>query len=214
MGSTTNKEAIERWARYIIPAVFKAEAQLLEEHPEWKDRLRCLANGEEDQHKVSAEYCNTIATVIVTAAGGAVTKMKRMNEQKKGGPVCLPKTSDDESYPYRECLPFLRIYTDSVLHNVSTEDERLSVFLSQNSIHAPHLLSALASRYCPPTGLLHLTLDATKKAQSTGQWALSFPFGKDETATGILPRGVQRTLEFCIANINICVCAIIQTRPV
>jgi hypothetical protein len=64
----TNKEAIERWATYIIPAVFKAEDQLLKEHPKWKDRLRCLANGEEDPYKVSEEYCTAIATIIVTEA--------------------------------------------------------------------------------------------------------------------------------------------------
>ena len=36
----TNKEEIERWAKFIIPAVFKAEDKLTKEHPEWHDRLQ------------------------------------------------------------------------------------------------------------------------------------------------------------------------------
>jgi len=33
----TNKEAIDRWAEQIIPAVFKAEDALQKAVPEWKE---------------------------------------------------------------------------------------------------------------------------------------------------------------------------------
>ena len=63
----TNKEAIGRWAEQIIPAVFKAEDALQKAKPEWKERLRKLGTPEgEDPHKVAAEYCCEIATIIVT----------------------------------------------------------------------------------------------------------------------------------------------------
>lgn len=32
----TNKECVERLAKYIIPAVFRAEDALLKKKPEWK----------------------------------------------------------------------------------------------------------------------------------------------------------------------------------
>ena len=63
----TNKEAIDRWAEYIIPAVFKAEDALKKAKPEWNDRLRKLGTQEgEDPHKVAEEYCRDIARIIVT----------------------------------------------------------------------------------------------------------------------------------------------------
>ena len=64
----TNKEAIDRWAEQIIPAVFKAEDALLKEVPEWKERLAALNAGtsQEDSAKVAKEYCREIATIIVT----------------------------------------------------------------------------------------------------------------------------------------------------
>lgn len=65
-GTMTNKEAIDRWAEYIIPAVFKAEDALKKAKPEWEERLRKLGTPEgEDQHKVAEEYCREIATIIV-----------------------------------------------------------------------------------------------------------------------------------------------------
>ena len=66
----TNKEAIDRWAEQIIPAVFKAEDALQKEKPEWIVRLAALSNGTsaEDPHKVAVEYCREIATIIVTQA--------------------------------------------------------------------------------------------------------------------------------------------------
>ena len=65
----TNKEAIDRWAEQIIPAVFKAEDALTKAKPEWKERLSKLGtDGGEDPTKVAAEYCREIATIIVTQA--------------------------------------------------------------------------------------------------------------------------------------------------
>ena len=63
----TNKEAIDRWAEHIIPAVFKAEDALQKAKPEWKERLKRLGEpGGEDTQKVAEEYCREIATIIVT----------------------------------------------------------------------------------------------------------------------------------------------------
>lgn len=63
----TNKECIDRWAEYIIPAVFKAEDALKKAKPEWMERLRKLGQpGGEDPHKVAEEYCHDIARIIVT----------------------------------------------------------------------------------------------------------------------------------------------------
>ena len=62
----TNKEAIDRGAEQIIPAVFRAEDALQNAKPEWKERLKKLGQpGGEDPHKVSEEYCREIATIIV-----------------------------------------------------------------------------------------------------------------------------------------------------
>lgn len=65
----TEKEAIDRWAEYIIPAVFKAEDALTKAKPEWNERLAKLGEpGGEDPHVVAEEYCREIATIIVTQA--------------------------------------------------------------------------------------------------------------------------------------------------
>jgi hypothetical protein len=62
----TNKECVERWAEFIIPAVFRAEDELLKTHPEWRERL---ANIPEDKVSVVAEeYCTAIAEIIVRAS--------------------------------------------------------------------------------------------------------------------------------------------------
>ena len=66
-GTMTNKESIDRWAEYIIPAVFMAEDALQKAVPEWKERLKRLKEpGGEDPHKMAAEYCHAIAHIIVT----------------------------------------------------------------------------------------------------------------------------------------------------
>ena len=66
MEKISNKEAIERWAKFIVPAVFRAEYALQNAKPEWEERLRKLGTPEgEDPHKVAEEYCYEIATIIV-----------------------------------------------------------------------------------------------------------------------------------------------------
>jgi hypothetical protein len=63
----TNKEAIDRWAEQIIPAVFRAEDALQKAKLEWKERLKHLGEpGGEDPHNVAEEYCHAIARIIVT----------------------------------------------------------------------------------------------------------------------------------------------------
>ena len=63
-GTMTNKEAIDRWAKYNIPAVFKAETQLQREKPDWK---KVLANIPADKGgEIAEQYCREIATIIVT----------------------------------------------------------------------------------------------------------------------------------------------------
>ena len=63
----TNKETIDRWAEYIIPAVLTAEDALKKAKPVWKERLKLLGEpGGEDPNKVAEEYCREIATIIVT----------------------------------------------------------------------------------------------------------------------------------------------------
>lgn len=62
----TNKEAIDRWAEQIIPAVFRAEDALKKAKPEWEERLRKLGEpGGESQETAAQEYCREIATIIV-----------------------------------------------------------------------------------------------------------------------------------------------------
>ena len=63
----TNREAIDRWAEQIIPAVFQAEDALQKAEPDWKERLAKLGQpGGEDPDMVAAEYCRKIARIIVT----------------------------------------------------------------------------------------------------------------------------------------------------
>ena len=59
----TNKEAIDRWAEYIIPAVFKGEDELLKKKPDWK---KILQNIPADRGtEIAKLYCREIATIIV-----------------------------------------------------------------------------------------------------------------------------------------------------
>ena len=62
----TNREAVERWAKYIVPAVFRAEAALLEAKPEWKERLSDIRL--EEGKALAEEYCLEVARVIVRSA--------------------------------------------------------------------------------------------------------------------------------------------------
>lgn len=59
------QETIQRWATYIVPAVFKAEQQLLEEQPQWRDKLKNVENATQ----TAQEYCEAIATIIVENGG-------------------------------------------------------------------------------------------------------------------------------------------------
>ena len=59
----TKTEIIDRWAEYIIPAVFKAESALQNVCPEWHEKLKSVTN--ENVEKVAKEYCTAIATIIV-----------------------------------------------------------------------------------------------------------------------------------------------------
>lgn len=62
----TNKECVDRWAEFIIPAVFKAEDVLQKANPEWKKRLSKLNDTDgEEASKVAREYCTEIALIIV-----------------------------------------------------------------------------------------------------------------------------------------------------
>lgn len=61
-----DNETIDRWAKFIIPAVFKAETQLQREKPEWK---KILANIPADKGcEIADMYCREIATIIVKTA--------------------------------------------------------------------------------------------------------------------------------------------------
>ena len=59
----TNKETVERWAKYIIPAVFRAEDALQKARPEWKERLQNVSD--ENVSQIAEQYCTEIATIIV-----------------------------------------------------------------------------------------------------------------------------------------------------
>ena len=74
MTEEEKKKDIERWAGFIIPAVFKAETKLQKEHPEWKVRLATMTK--ENGCQVAEEYCRAIATEIVTHAVDADGKIE------------------------------------------------------------------------------------------------------------------------------------------
>ena len=62
----TRQEAIDRWAEFIVPGVFRAETELLQTHPEWKMRLEATKDADyETRHKVADEYTRAIAEIIV-----------------------------------------------------------------------------------------------------------------------------------------------------
>lgn len=63
----TRQEAIDRWAKFIVPSVFRAETELLQTHPEWKIRLEETKDADyETVRKVSTDYARAIAEIIVS----------------------------------------------------------------------------------------------------------------------------------------------------
>ena len=63
----TRQEAIDRWAEFIVPSVFRAETELLQAHPEWKIRLEATKDADyETVRKVSTDYARAIAEIIVS----------------------------------------------------------------------------------------------------------------------------------------------------
>ena len=67
MNEEERREAIERWATYIIPAVFRGEDELMKKHPEWKDKLAACSSTHQRQH-VMMKYCKAIAEEIVSVS--------------------------------------------------------------------------------------------------------------------------------------------------
>ncbi|MBQ7179791.1 MAG: hypothetical protein IJR87_00700 [Bacteroidaceae bacterium] len=60
----TKKEAVDRWAEFIIPAVFKAEEAISKE---WDERLHAAPPmTREEQQQFADEYMTAIATEIVS----------------------------------------------------------------------------------------------------------------------------------------------------
>lgn len=57
------KELVERWAKFIIPAVFHAETDLQLLHPEWIEKLKSVTD--DNVQAVAQEYCEAIARLIV-----------------------------------------------------------------------------------------------------------------------------------------------------
>ena len=63
----TRQEAIEHWAKEIIPAVFAADLVFQQKHPEWRLRLESTKVADyETRCKVADEYTRAIAEIIVS----------------------------------------------------------------------------------------------------------------------------------------------------
>lgn len=63
MTEEERQEAIERWAKYIIPAVFRAEDALKVKHPEWIAKLQNVTA--ENMQETAEGYSRAIAEEIV-----------------------------------------------------------------------------------------------------------------------------------------------------
>ena len=63
----TKKEAIDRWAKLIIPAVMMAESKLLEDKPVWREWLSHVTL--ENRSELADMYCREIAEIIVRRSG-------------------------------------------------------------------------------------------------------------------------------------------------
>ena len=57
------KDLVERWAKFIIPAVFHAETDLQLLHPEWIEKLKSVTD--DNVQAVAQEYCEAIAKLII-----------------------------------------------------------------------------------------------------------------------------------------------------
>lgn len=66
MTEQERQETIDRWAKFIIPAVFKAEDEVLKKNPEWRERLKGIID--EDRREVAEAYCQAIAEEIVSCS--------------------------------------------------------------------------------------------------------------------------------------------------
>lgn len=63
MTEQERREAVERWAKYIIPAVFRAEDALKVKHPEWIAKLQNVTA--ENMQEMAEGYCRAVAEEIV-----------------------------------------------------------------------------------------------------------------------------------------------------
>jgi len=63
MTEQERKETIERWAKYIIPVVFRAEDALKVKHPEWIAKLQNVTA--ENMHETAEGYSRAVAEEIV-----------------------------------------------------------------------------------------------------------------------------------------------------
>jgi hypothetical protein len=63
MTEEERQETIERWAEYIIPAVFRAEDALKVKRPEWIAKLQNVTA--ENMKETAESYCRAVAEEIV-----------------------------------------------------------------------------------------------------------------------------------------------------
>jgi len=63
MTEQERQETVERWATYIIPAVFRAEDALKVKHPEWIAKLQNVTA--ENMQETAEGYSRAIAEEIV-----------------------------------------------------------------------------------------------------------------------------------------------------
>jgi hypothetical protein len=59
----TIEQAIQRWAKFIVPTVFRAEAEMLRKHPELEGSLRNIPASELPAR--AAAYSRAVAEEVV-----------------------------------------------------------------------------------------------------------------------------------------------------
>jgi hypothetical protein len=59
----SKEDIIKHWAEFVIPAVFYAEKELLNNEPEWAERLKDVPD--EEKGELAQEYCTAIARIIL-----------------------------------------------------------------------------------------------------------------------------------------------------